>query len=147
MILTIARIAQDNDRARRQGFSTRKSFRTGREKSITSFLFFFSSSFLSMGHSSFFSIAVVGRCLSGSPFTDAYRYTLSHYYRNHSAVRRPKEHGLYFLSMYNQWCLLFPFSSLLSTVARIISPSASQFFLIPLALIQNLHKWFILIFI
>lgn len=52
----------------------------------------------SIVYSPFFPTVVGRRCLSGSPFTAAYRYTLSHYYRNHSAARR-RERGLYFLNV------------------------------------------------
>lgn len=57
-------------------------------RSAFRFCLFFLSFFRSLLSPSL-SILVSGRCLlTDSPFTVAYRYTLSHYYRNHSAARR-----------------------------------------------------------
>lgn len=80
---------QDSKNARRKREDKdlrRKSFSCGLKPGV------FSSSFLSsfFFHYSWQSTAVVDRCcLYGLPFTDAYRYTLSHYYRNHSTSPTP----------------------------------------------------------
>lgn len=78
---------KDKERARRQGLSHEEiiSYRN-LASSLPSLVLSFSLS--SIVHSFFFSTAVVDRrCLPDSPFTDAYRYTFSRYYRNHSAAR------------------------------------------------------------